>query len=175
MDQPKKLTAAVPAEEAREQAKAYDSLFSNQKIELDDGTTMEIPPHPDFGMLDDDRQEAYEELIFETESYDREPDIFIPEQNLENGLTLPAETKRGELLRPFRKDGVLVKPPHSVRIVQAALGLEQYTRLKIGGKCAADVWRVWGRQGMEVRNRQSSDSKSNGSSVDLVSVPTSDR
>lgn len=176
MDQPKKLTTAGPAVEAREQAKAYNSLFANQKIILDDGTELEIPPHPDFQMLDDDRQEAFEELLFEVESYDREPDIFIPEHfrkdrdGNDTGPLQPAETIRGRLLNPLRKDGVLMKPPLVVRKVIAAIGEAKYAQLKAGGRCAADVWRVWSVQGMEVRARQAIDSKSNGSSVDMVSV-----
>lgn len=164
MDQPKKLDSASPAAEAREQAKAYDSLFANQELDLPNGGTIEIPPHPDFGMLDDDRQEAYEELVFETESYDREPDIFIPEHyrkdkdGKDTGPLQPAETLRGELKRPFRKtdsEGIvhLIKPPYSVRVVQAALGAADYARLKAGGGSAADVWKVWARQGAEVRSR----------------------
>lgn len=179
MDQPKRLAVAGPASDAREQAEAYDGLFKNQKIELKDGTPMEIPPHPDFGMLDDDRQDAYEELLFETESYDREPEIFIPEQKLDNGIVLPAETRRGALLRPFRKtdaDGnvVRVTPPYSVRVVEAALGPEAFAKLKAGGCSAADVWRIWGRQALEVRNRQATDPKSNGSSVALEAVSSPD-
>lgn len=185
MDQPKKLATASPAEEAREQAKAYDSLFANQKIELEDGTELEIPPHPDFQMLDDERQEAYEELLFEAESCDREPDIFIPEHyrkdkdGNDTGPLQPAETIRGALLSPLRKtdkEGVvhLMKPPYSVQRVMAALGEAKYARLKAGGRCAADVWRVWGKQGIEVRARQAVDPKSNGGPVDLVSVPAAD-
>ena len=98
----------APAE-ARAQAEAYNSLFSPREIDLDDGSTISIPPHPDFGMLDDENMEAYEELLFEMESYDREDDIFIPEQRLrddkgnETGVVLPADTQRGELKRPFRR------------------------------------------------------------------------
>lgn len=177
-----KVDNSRPASEAREQAEAYDSLFANQQLPLDDGTVMSIPPHPDFGMLDDDRIEAYEELLFEIETYDREPDIFIPEQRLkdpetghETGVILPAETRRGALKRPFRKDGALVKPPHSVRVVQAVLGEVEYKRLQEGGRSAADVWRIWGRQGLEVRDRQSRDPKSHGGPVDLAAVPPANR
>ena len=166
---------------AREQAEAYASLFADQDLELDDGTIMKIPPHPDLGMIDDDQMEAYEELLVEVESYDREPDIYIPEQRLkdpntgqETGVVLPADTQQGALKRPYRKDGVLVKPPHSVRVVQAVLGPEKYKALRAGGRSAKDVWRLWGEQGLELRQRQAIDSKSDGSPVGLVSVPEGD-
>jgi hypothetical protein len=174
MQQPKRMRTASPVSQAREQAEAYESLFAATPLELNDGSVLMVPPHPDFGMLDDDRMEDYEELLMEVESYDRSEDIYIPEQRLESGVTLPAETKKGDLLRPYRKDGVRVKPAHSVRVVQAALGPEDYKKLRDGGKGAADVWRVWGKQGLAIQERRLFDPKSNGSSVDLDSVSASD-
>ena len=174
MQQPRRLPTASPVSQAREQAEAYDSLFASTSLELNDGSILMIPPHPDFGMLDDDRMEDYEDLLMEVEDYDRDDDIYIPEQKLEGGVTLPAETKRGELLRPYRKNGVRVKPSHTVRVVQAALGPEDYERLRAGGKGAADVWKVWGKQGLAIQERRLFDPKSNGSSVDLESISASD-
>lgn len=174
-------TAANAAQQAREQADAYDSLFADIEMELDDGTTISIPPHPDLGMLDDDAMEQYEELQFEMESYDREEDIHIPEQRLldasgnENGVVLPATTTPGALKRPYRKDGVLIKPPHSVRVAKIALGEAGYQRLVAGGRSAGDVWRAWAKQAAELRDREAADSKSEGSSVDLEAVPSSNR
>lgn len=178
-----KLQHARPAIEARTQAEAYDSLFANRELALNDGTVMSIPPHPDFGMLDDERTEAYEELLFEVDTiYDREPDIYIPEQRLrdpetgnETGRVIPEETVRGALKRPFRINGELVKPPYSIRVVQAALGELEYKRLKEGGRSAADVWKIWGQQGLEVKERQALDSKSNGSPVDVAPVSPRNR
>ncbi len=171
-------TAANAGRQAREQADAYDSLFADIEMELDDGTTISIPPHPDLGMLDDDAMEQYEELQFEMESYDREEDIFIPEQRLkdsegnENGVVLPATTSLGALKRPYRKNGELVKPPHSVRVARIALGEEGYQKLVAGGRSAGDVWRAWAKQAAELRDREASDPKSEGSSVDLEAVPS---
>ena len=170
----KKLPNAQPIKEAKEQADAYDSLFAERELELEDGSVLKVPPHPDFGMLGDEELEAYEDLQVEIETYDREPDIFIPEQKLENGLVLPAETKKGDLLRPYRKNGERVKPAHSIRVVQAALGEQKYKQLREGGRNAADVWRIWGKQGLEMRARQAADPKSNGSTMDLASVSPTD-
>lgn len=170
---PKPVADAARA--AREQAKAYNSVFAPRTLELDNGDTIDIPPHPNLRMLDDDRQEAYEELLFEIESYDREPDIYIPEQKLDNGVILPAETRRGALLQPYRKDGELVKPPYTIRVVQACLGDDIYARLRAGGKNAADVWRIWNEQGMELTERHDADPKSNGGTSNLATVSPSDR
>lgn len=167
--------------QAREQADAYDSMFADIEMELDDGTTISIPPHPDLGMLDDEAMEQYEELQFEMESYDREEDIHIPEQRLkdsngnENGVVLPATTSPGALKRPYRKNGELIKPPHSVRVARIALGEAGYQRLLAGGRSAGDVWRLWAKQAAELRDREATDSKSEGSSVDLEAVPSTNR
>lgn len=170
-------TSPNAARQAREQAEAYDSIFADTELTLTDGSTIKIPPHPDLGMLDDERIEAYEELLMEVESYDREDDIYIPEQRLkdpetgrETGVVLPADTQRGVLKRPYRKNGELLKPPHSVRVVQVVLGEDEYKRLRDGGFSARDVWRIWGQQGLDLRQRQDGDSKSNGGPVGLASI-----
>jgi hypothetical protein len=174
-------TAPNAGQQAREQADAYDSMFADIEIELNDGTTISIPPHPDLGMLDDEAMEQYEELQFEMESYDREEDIHIPEQRLkdadgnENGVVLPATVSPGALKRPYRKNGELIKPPHSVRVARIALGEAGYQRLIAGGKSAGDVWRAWAKQAAELRDREAADSKSEGSSVDLAAVPPTNR
>ena len=171
-------TTSNAGQQAREQADAYDSMFADIQLELNDGTTISIPPHPDLGMLDDEAMEQYEELQFEMESYDREEEIFIPEQRLrdssgnENGVVLPATTSLGSLKRPYRKNGELIKPPHSVRVARISLGEQGYQRLVAGGKSAGDVWRLWAKQAAELRDREAGDSKSEGSSVDLEAVPS---
>jgi hypothetical protein len=152
------------AARARQQGAAYNGVFAATKLDLGDGQPpLEIPPHPNLRMLDDDRQEAYEELMFEVEeTYDREDDTYIPEQKLDSGVVLPAVTRRGDLKLPYRKDGELVKPPHSVRIVQVALGDDAYARLKAAGKNASDIWRIWNQQGLDLSDRQDGDQFPNG-------------
>lgn len=179
--QPHKLPTASEesAAEAREQADAYESLFGNTELELDGGDTISIPPHPDYGMLDDDAMEAYEEYLFEIDTeYDREDDVVVPPQTIrdENGhvvTTLPGSTQRGALKRPYRKNNVLVKPPHSVKVVQIALGEAEYKRLKDGGRSSKDVWEIWGKQAARIAERRAADSKSARSSVDLAAVSAS--
>lgn len=164
----KKFDNAGPAEDARLQAEMYDSIFASTPLELNDGNTVLIPPHPDFGMLDDNRMEDYEDLLMEVEEYDREPDVFIPAQTLSDGAVVPSETVQGQLKRPFRKDGVRVKPAHSVRVVQAALGPD-YFKLRDGGKSAADVWKIWGKQGLEIQARRDAKSEAGDLSMGAIS------
>jgi len=173
-------TAPNAGAQARAQANVYDSLFSDTKLELNDGSSIAIPPHPDLGMLDDDQMDAYEDLVMELETYDREEDIFIPEQRLldskgnETGVVLPSSTERGQIKRPFRKDGVRVKPAHSVRVAKIALGEEGYQRLRAGGRSAKDVWRIWGRQAAELADRSAADDKSDGGALGLAAVSETD-
>jgi hypothetical protein len=162
------------ARRAREQATAYNSVFAPTPLKLDDGETVLIPPHPNLGMLDDEQQEAYEELLFETESYDREDDLHIPEQTLASGVVLPAEIRRGVLKQPYRKDGVLIKPPYSVRVAQVCLGEADYKKLRAGGKSAADVRRIWSEQSLELAEREADDPKSVGGSGAVEDVSGGD-
>lgn len=173
-------TAPNAGAQARAQANVYDSVFADTKLELDDGSFISIPPHPDLGMLDDDQMDEYEDLVMEIETYDREEDIFIPEQRLldangnETGVVLPATTERGQVKRPFRKDGIRVKPAYSVRVAKIALGEEGYKRLRAGGRSAKDVWRIWGRQAAELAARSAADDKSDGSALGLAAISTPD-
>lgn len=174
-------TAPEAGDQAREQATEYDSVFKDTDLDLDDGTTISVPPHPDLAMLSDESMELYEELQFDMESYDREEDIIVPEQRLkdsdgsETGIVLPGRTEKGALKRPYRRDGQLIKPPHSVKVAQIALGPEGYRRLVAGGRSAADVWRIWGTQAAELQRRQKDDSKSEGSAVAVEAVSATDR
>lgn len=167
--QPRNLSTTAPeaADEAREQANEYDSLFGDTRLDLGDGDFIMIPPHPDYGMLPDERMAEYDQLLFEVDTeYDREPDVVIPDQKLkddkgqETGVVVPGETIRGALKRPLRKNGVLVTPPHSIRIAQIALGEADYKRLVDAGKGAKDVWAVWSKQSYKIQERKQHDSKS---------------
>lgn len=173
MTQPNPTEIADAGAQAAEQAAEYNSiLFATMTLQFDDGSTMQIPPQPSLRMLDDDCLAAYDQLLFETESYDRGPDVIIAEhQALDKdgkptGAVIPEETVKGPLLGPpYRKDGVLVSPPFEVREVMAALGDDKYKELRsktIDGRpaCAADVRRLWGEQGLKLMERQKSDSKS---------------
>lgn len=161
---------------AREQADAYESVFAPTLLTLDNGDVVSIPPHPNLSMLDDAGQEAYEDLLMEAETYDREPDIYIPEQRLrgpdgnENGVVLPAETKQGALKNPYRKGGVRITPAWRTQVVMAALGPQKYAQLTAGGKSAGDVWSIWNEQSLRVADRQNFRSSLNGRPSPVVPI-----
>lgn len=173
--------------QAAEQARDNASIFAPHTLTFDDGTSIEVPPNPTLRLLDDERLAEYDRLMFEAESYDREPEIYIPEQVIKdkagNELRLPAETRPGALRTPYRRtvDGEtsLVTPPHEVRVVKAVLGEQQYDMLRNGlidGRrgSSADVWRVWNIQGMDLVERQRNDSKSDGGVDVLAAVSEAD-
>lgn len=186
-DLPTKPEGAAAA--AREQAGEYGSIFASSTLTLDDGTDIEIPPHPNLRMFDDEAQAAFERLEFELESYDRHPDVQVPEQKIydKHGnlvSTLAPDTHPGQLKVPHRKtdpdtgEATLLDPPYTVQVVQIALG-EDYELLrmgKVGGRrgSARDVWRIWNEQGQKIADRQAADSKSDGGAVDLAAVPEAD-
>jgi hypothetical protein len=180
-------TAAEAAQQAREQADAYDSVFAPTELELDGDEPIMVPPHPNFGMLDDEATEAYEELLFRRDTeFEREPDIIIPEARLrdpvtgnETGAIVPGETQRGNLKVPYRikdEDGnvKLLKPPWNVQVVKAAIGEDDYKRLREGGKNVSDVWRIWTRQGVEVAAREQFRSALAGGAMGLAPVSEAD-
>jgi hypothetical protein len=189
-EQPKDLPTKSPnaAQDAREQARTYRSIFAGPILTFDDGTTMELPPHPNLRMFDEDTLAAYDELLFDVETNcDRSPDVWIPEQKVKdsegNEITLPATLRRGELLTPLRKtvDGKteLVKPPHEVRLVRTILGDKQYQVLRsktVNGRKAGanDVWRSWNERGEDLMERRDADPKSDDGAVDSAPVPAAD-
>jgi hypothetical protein len=191
---PPKLTHAAPAEQAREQAAMYDSLFANQILHLGGNDTLTIPPHPDFGLLDDDITDEYNELVYARDTlYEREQTVYVPEQRIkdvntgnETGVVLPPTEVQGELKTPYRwaEDGIfngvehtkgqLVKPAYSVQVVKAVLGEGDYKRLRDAKRSSADVWRVWSTQALEARTRQFRGPEADGSAVAVASVPEAD-
>lgn len=191
MTQPTPAAESTPADDpnanagryATDQATEYGaSIFAWTTLTFDDGSSMQIPPMPSLRQLDDDCLAAYDQLIVESESYDRE-DIELPERTVKddegNEMTLPAETKKGPYRQPYHKDGVLLSPPWEVREVQAAIGPEQYAELRsktINGRRAGanDVRRIWSEQGLRVMERQKRDSKSSDSTGDLAPVAAAD-
>lgn len=191
MTQPTPAAESTPADDpnadagrhATDQATEYDSsIFAWTTLTFDDGSSMQIPPQPSLRQLDDDCLAAYDQLIVESQSYDRE-DIELPERTIKddegNEMTLPAETKKGAYRQPYHKDGVLVSPPWEVQEVATAIGPEQYQELRsktINGRRAGagDVRRIWNEQGMRLMERQKRDSKSADSAGDLAPVAAPD-
>ena len=174
--------------QAAEQAKAYDSVFAPRELTLDDGTVIEVPPHPNLRMLDDDALAAWDQLWFELESYDHH-EVTLPERVVKDAdgteMVLPPETRQGALKVPYRKTdpetgkSVLLDPPYEVRVAQIALG-DDYATLRagtVGGKrgAARHVWALWNAQGFDLTERQAADPKSVDRADGLEAVAPADR
>lgn len=170
--------------QAREQSAEYGGIWNSTPLKLDDGTVIHVPPDPRHRLLDDDQMDAYDALVFESESYDRGDEVVIPPQKVydNNGnvvTELPAQTRPGMLLVPHRKDGVLITPSWEVAVVKAALGPDDYATLRAGeidGQrgTARHIQQVWADHNAKIRERQAADSKSAGGTVDLAPVPEAD-
>lgn len=175
--------------QAREQSAEYGGIFDATPLVLDDGSIIHVPPDPRWRLLDDDQMEAYDALLYEAESYDRGEEIVIPKREIKNEhghveRTWPEETQPGPLLVPYRKtdeDGntTLISPAWEVRLVQAALGPDDYARLragKINGQRGSirHIQHIWTEHNRQIQERRAADSKSARSTVDLETVPEAD-
>ena len=177
-----------PGAEAAEQAKAYNSVFAPRDLTLDDGTVIEVPPHPNLRMLDDDALAAWDQLWFDLEGYDHH-EITLPERVVKDAdgteMVLPPETRQGSLKVPYRTTdpdtgkSTLLNPPYEVQVAKIALG-ENYAVLRAGtvkGKrgAARHVWAIWNAQGLDLTERQASDSKSADRADGVAAVAETDR
>lgn len=161
----------VSVEEAKLQAAEYFGFTASAHIRVQNGKVFEVP-NP--GLMDDDQQERWEELQFDLEQCDREPDIEVPAQELPDGTKLAARTVRGDLITPYRKNGELLKPPYNVRLAIALFGEDGYKEYKAGGGIANQIAMEWARMNREFEERASVDPKSGGSDSTLAAVPSGD-
>ncbi|SHU12548.1 gp32 protein [Mycobacteroides abscessus subsp. abscessus] len=92
----------------------------------DDGKAFTIP-NP--GLLDDDQQERWEDLQVLLEGCDTDAD--------------------GELLKPYRINGELLKPSYNVRLATAVFGDAGYAAFKAGGGSGNHVALEWARMNKE--------------------------
>lgn len=161
----------VSVREAKDQAAEYFGFTASTFIQVDGGKVFEIP-NP--GLMNDDQQERWEELQFELENCDREPDIEIPEHKLDDGTVVPAATLPGDVKTPYRIGGALLKPPYNVRLAKALFGDKGYAEYKAGGGIANQIAMEWARMNREYQERVAGDAKSGGNVPALESVPTGD-
>lgn len=161
----------VSVREAKDQAAEFFGFAASAYIQVEGGKVFEIP-NP--GLMDDDQQERWEELQFELEKCDREPDIIIPEHTTEDGTTIPAQTIQGELITPYRKtvngETKLLKPPYNARLAIALFGEEGYAEFKAGGGSGNQVAIEWARMNKEYQDRLASDPKSGGSDSEVEDI-----
>lgn len=166
---PKDSTPRIPVsvEDARQAAADYFGFTASVNIRVQNGKVFEIP-NP--GLLNDDQQERWEQLQFELESCDREPDITIPEQKLDDGTVMPARTFPGDLIMPYRKNGELIKPPYAVQLAKALWGEEGYAEYKANGGIANQISIEWARMNKSYQERVSEDPKSAGGISEVPSI-----
>lgn len=170
----------ITPQQAREQAAEATGFLASIEIVVGD----EVFEIPQRGLLDDDQREALNELELETESWDREPDIEIPERRTKNDdgseTVIAAETRPGALKIPYRKDGKLIKPAYAVRVAVALLGEERYKKFKAGGGRAADITATLARLDKRIEKRAEgeegvpADPKSVAGDSGVESVPDRD-
>lgn len=129
--------------EAREQAAEALSFIASEEIVIN-GEVFEVPNR---GLFDDDQRDRINQLEFESESWDRDDD--------------------GQLKRPYRVKGKLVRPPYEVQYVTALFGPDKYKRFKAGGGRATDVMALLAYMDRRVVERAASDPKSVDSGADL--------
>lgn len=147
-------------EDAREQAAEYLGFVASERIRTADGTVFEIP-NP--SLLDDDQQSRYDQLQFDTESWECHPDI----------LDDKGEVKvRGSLKEPHRKDGVLVEN-YNIQLAKAIFG-DRYDAFRAAGGRANDVAVIWWKMNKALADRRREDSKSGSGAAGLAAVPDPD-
>lgn len=135
--------------EAREQAAEATGFLASVEIVVGDDV-YEIPQR---GLLDDEQRDRMNELELESETWDREPDIVMPD-----GTARP-----GPLKVPYRRGGKLIKPSYPVRVAVALWGEERYARYKAAGGRASDVTATLARLDRRIEERERVDPKSEGS------------
>jgi len=134
--------------EARQQAAEAQGFAASLEIKAGD----EVFEVPQRGLMDDDQAERLAELELETESWDHGEDI-----TLSDGTIIP-----GQLKRPYRKNGKLIKPSYAVRVAIALWGEEKYNRYKAAGGRAADVTAALAQLDRRLGERADGDPKSVG-------------
>jgi hypothetical protein len=178
----KDLPTASPdaAAEAQAQADAYGGFARSATVVAP--KTGEKFTIPSLLLLDDDQLTAYEELHFKLNQCDRWPDVNQPQQKFvhknADGSEVVTEVgehvQRGEIIQPYQKDGELISPPYSIQLAKIFWGEEGYLRFKNGGGRSAEIPRILRELNTAIQERRASDSKSDGSSVDLAPVPETD-
>lgn len=161
----------VSTREAKEQAAEYFGFTASVFIQIEGGKVFEIP-NP--GLMDDDQQERWEEMQFDLEKCDRDPDVEIAGRTADDGTIVPGATIPGEIMVPYRIDGKLLKPPYNVRLAIALFGEEGYKEYKSGGGIANQIALEWARMNREYQERVTADPKSDGHGPALEVVPAAD-
>ncbi|SRX93560.1 hypothetical protein MSP7336_01799 [Mycobacterium shimoidei] len=160
--------------QAAEQADEYDSFVKPIRIRTKSGKVFEVP-HPT--QLDDEQQEAFDELQYEANQCDRWPDVEVPETTTthpDGSVTvIPKHIERGDFISPYQKGGVRMRPGYNIRLAKIYFG-DRYEEFKAAGGRSNDLALALRRAADEMRERQAADSKSAGGGVSVEKVPNTD-
>jgi hypothetical protein len=162
-DELKQLKRRLSIREARDQAAEATGFLASIEIEVGD----EVFEIPQRGLFDDEQRERMDALDLATESWDREPDIHIPERHIKDGeelVVFPAQTRPGPLKIPYRKtvgDKVeLIKPSYPVQVAIALWGNAKYEKFKKAGGSATTVTATLAMLDKRLTDREKSRSES---------------
>lgn len=156
---PVKRLHTANAQDAREQADEFDSLLHSDTVVGANGEEF-VVPHKD--LFDNDQQERWDDMRFEREQYDREPDI-----TASDGTVI----RRGDTLTPFRKEGkripsLIRKGKYATDVEQQAIaiwGLDEAKRAYAAGVKFTEIPIIFGKQAFRIRKWREADSKSDAS------------
>jgi hypothetical protein len=148
----------ISPQQAREQAAEATGFTASIDIVIGD----EVFEVPQRGLLDDDQRERMDELDIETETWDHEDDIVVPARTIKKPdgteeVIEPMRTMKGGLKIPYRKGGVLIKPPYPVQVAIALWGELRYQKYKSLGGRAADVTSTMARLDRRLERREQGD------------------
>jgi hypothetical protein len=158
--------------DAIEAAAEFLGFMSGIPIDIGGGETW-VLPNP--SLLDDDQEDRYNEALNEIrkedEQLDREPDPLTADGQPK--LDDDGQPIKGAVITPAQIGGELV-PNRNVRIAEALMGPDVYTKFKAAGGRASQITIHWQQMGKFMRERAARDSKSAGGSgvVDPVSDGT---
>lgn len=203
IQEPKKYDSV---EDAKAQAAEFFGFPTGEDIPitLPDGT-VEIFTVPYPGTLNDEQQDRWNQLQFEIDQCDRDPDAVIPDHKLtrkeavgsrtitegekvttetdvvvEDETFVPGTTIPGQPILPYRKtnaDGVteLLTPNYNARVAIALWGEERYGVFRANGGESRLIVLLQTKMRRELEERQKRDSKSDGSPDAVGEVSEADR
>ena len=184
-------------EDALAQTAQYFGFPTGEDIPIKVDGQVEIFTVPFPGTLNDQQQEAMNQLQFEIDQCDRYPDLVIPDHKLvhkeivgartvtegekvteetdvvvENETFVPGRTIPGDSMLPYRTTGpdgtvTLMEPSYNARVAIALWGKERYERFKANGGQSRLVALLQTKMQREFDARKKADSKS-GSGVDAL-------
>lgn len=166
----------TPLDKMREQAAEADGDFAPLTIKTKSGKTFTIP---DANLLDDDQQEAFDDLRYEANQCDRWPDREVPEEVITakdgSAIRTAAHTRPGDFIQPYQKDGKRLTPSYNIRLAKIFLGSEEvYEEFKKAGGRSNEIALALTERSRQQARRQLADPKSDAGDSDASPVSDAD-